>query len=108
MVSHAGLTLGADCVIGDFAAVGEIGVPGATGPVTVGERARDRRPRDGRVRREHRRRRAVSPSYDEVQQWSAQLSGWRWSSSASVIGGWPAIRSTSSVTTSSSPAAIAA
>ena len=34
------MTLGAGCVIGDFAAVGELGGPGRVGPVVVGEGAR--------------------------------------------------------------------
>ena len=40
VVSRAGLTLGAECVISDFAAVGVVDSPGEIGPVSVGERAR--------------------------------------------------------------------
>ncbi|MEA2133454.1 MAG: hypothetical protein QOC68_1363 [Solirubrobacteraceae bacterium] len=40
VVSLAGMEVGEDCTIGDFAAVGVPGAPGRRGPVTIGERSR--------------------------------------------------------------------
>jgi acetyltransferase-like isoleucine patch superfamily enzyme len=40
VVSLAGMEVGADCAIGDFAGVGVPDGPGRSGPVTIGERSR--------------------------------------------------------------------
>jgi acetyltransferase-like isoleucine patch superfamily enzyme len=40
VIGHHDVTLGAGCVIGDFAAVGVVPAPGKAGPVSIGPRAR--------------------------------------------------------------------
>jgi carbonic anhydrase/acetyltransferase-like protein (isoleucine patch superfamily) len=40
VVSLAGMEVGEDCVIGDFAGVGVPGAPGRSGPVAIGARSR--------------------------------------------------------------------
>ena len=67
VVSLAGMEVGEDCTIGDFAGVGVPGAPGRVGPRDDRRGVADRGPRDGRVRARPSRRGRCSPPIKGVE-----------------------------------------